>query len=375
MIRIEGLSLEKFLNMAGRAGVKVFDARRVSYTVLDATLTHGDFPRLQKQGLDRYRITVLKRGGAASGFLFLGRRKVLLFGLLLVAAAAVAASLFVWSVRVTGLDEPAAAGLLRELEAEGIAPGMYKGGFDADDIETQILIDHHEIAWIDIQCRGVVLVIEAVPAEPAPEVVDNTRPCNVVAEKAAYIESITPLAGRAAVTPGDTVRAGDVLISGLIWDPGMPRMMCAARGSVIGSVWYSASVGMPLYVETREPTGRTQTQRKISIGSDSATVDGQCTFDAYDTKILKTYHIGRILPVYITVLEHSEVTIEKTPADLEILKITAEEAAYLDAQAKMPEDAEIAGHRTFFHVGDDTLTARVYLQTYEDIGKTVYLEE
>jgi similar to stage IV sporulation protein len=155
----------------------------------------------------------------------------------------------------------------------------------------------------------------------------------------------------------------------------MPRMMFAARGEVIGSVWYSASVSVPLFVETREPTGRTQTQRVISIGHDSATVDGQCTFDVYDTQVLDSYYIGRILPVCITVLEHSEVRIEKTPADLEILKITAEEAAYLDAQAKIPTDADIAGHRTFFSVSDDILTARVYLQTYEDIGKTVYLEE
>ena len=49
---------------------------------------------------------------------------------------------------------------MQELEAQGIAPGMYKGGFNSDDIETQILIDHHEMAWIDIQCRGVVLVVE-----------------------------------------------------------------------------------------------------------------------------------------------------------------------------------------------------------------------
>ena len=50
MIRIEGLSLERFLNISAQADVKVFDARRVSYTVLNATLKHSDFRRLQKQG-------------------------------------------------------------------------------------------------------------------------------------------------------------------------------------------------------------------------------------------------------------------------------------------------------------------------------------
>ncbi|MDD5018438.1 MAG: hypothetical protein PHO15_10095, partial [Eubacteriales bacterium] len=65
----------------------------------------------------------------------------------------------------------------------------------------------------------------------------------------------------------------------------------------------------------------------------------------------------------------------ETPADLNILKAYTEERAYYEALKKAPEDAEIIGHRTYFKVQDDTLSATVYLQTQEDIGKVVYLEE
>ena len=375
MIRIEGLSLEKFLNMASRADIRVFDARRVSYTVLDAALTPGGYRKLCQQGLERYHITVKRRGGAMSGIGFLRRRYVLLAGLILVAAALAAASLFVWEVRIEGLEDNEAEQMLSELESYGIMPGMYKVGFDPDDIKTRILIDHDEIAWIDMECRGVVLNVKVVPAIPVPDVVDEGTPCNIVAAKDAYIERVTPMAGRAAVAVGDTVRAGDVLISGLVWDEGMPRMLFAARGEVIGSVWYTASVNVPVFIETRQPTGCTQTQRIISIGPDSAAVDGDCTFDVYDTQVIDTYNIGRILPVRITVLEHSEVRVTKTPEDLALLKVFAEETAYREAQVKVPEGAEIVGHKTFFDISGETLTARVYLQTHEDIGKTEYLED
>ena len=38
-------------------------------------------------------------------------------------------------------------------------------------------------------------------------------------------------------------------------------------------------------------------------------------------------------------------------------------------------DAEIVGHKVFFNIESDVMEAVVYLQTQEDIGKVVYLEE
>ena len=81
-----------------------------------------------------------------------------------------------------------------------------------------------------ISYKGVVAEVRIVPADMPPEMYEEERPCDIVASKDAYIESVVQLAGRAVVKAGDTVRAGDKLISGLVWDPGTPRMMFAAKG-------------------------------------------------------------------------------------------------------------------------------------------------
>ena len=61
------------------------------------------------------------------------------------------------------------------------------------------------------------------------------------------------------------------------------------------------------------PTGRTQTQRVISVGADTAPVDPACAFAEYDTRPVGQYQVvGLFLPVTITTLEHSEVVIEDT---------------------------------------------------------------
>ncbi len=376
MIRVDGLSLEKFLNIAAQAGVTIYDVRRVSYTVLRASLSAHGYRKLKKVVPEKYSITVEKKAGAPFGYKRLSARKALLIGLAVLGIAVLIASLFVWDVRITGIEKREALKLAKELQTLGVSVGTYKGGVDLKQIETRLMVDHDEFAWVNIKFKGVVAEIEVVPAIPAPELVDDSRPCSIVASKDALIESVTALNGRAAVAKGQTVRQGDTLISGLIWDEGLTRLLVAARGDVIGSVWYQARASAPTVREQRIPTGRTQTQRVISVGQDTSAVDAPCSFGEFDTRETGSYNVvGLFLPVKVITLEHSEVVIRKEPVSMPTLKVTLEEQAFFNAQGMIPQDAEVVGHETVFEEKDGVLTATVYVQTHEDIGKVVYLEE
>lgn len=374
MIRVEGLSLEKFLNTALDLHIAVLDARRLSYTVLSAVVNMRGYKKLLEALSARYAITAEKKAGVAFGVKWLTRRKVLFFGLLLIAAAVFAASFFVFEVRVSGLEFGAAQALKEELSALGIYSGAFKGSIDPKHSETQLLIAHEEFAWINIRIHGAIAEVQVVLCEPVPQIVDDTRPCNIVAVKDAHIKRITARTGRALVKAGDTVRAGDVLISGLIWDAGLKRMLFAARGDVIGSVWYTASASAPLYKQTYTATGRTQTQRIIVIGADRADIDAACTFENFQTRVLETRDVvGLFLPVKILLLEHSETKLICEPVDTQIIKADIEERAYCDAAAKA--QADVVAHVPVFSEQDGMLHVTVYVQTYEDIGKVVYLED
>jgi similar to stage IV sporulation protein len=377
MIRVEGLSLERFLNLASQAGVKVFDVKRVSYTVLYAGVSARGYRKLIKIVPERYNLTAGKRRGFPFGAMWLLKRKALLVGLLVILLGLLAAAQFVWDVQVKGINAYEGGKIKAELAEKGIMPGVYKGNIDLKGITTQMIIAHDEIAWMNISFKGVAVVVKIVPADMPPEVYDENTPCDIVAKKDAYIEEVIPLAGRAAVKPGDTVRAGDKLIAGLVWDPGLPRMMFAAKGKVTGSIWYRGEESAPIYHVVREKTGSTQDERVVYIGGDSASLDGPCTFAEYDTEVVKEYYLGDrlFLPVRVAQLRHSEVRLKQEPAPLDILMVYIEERAYYRAQCQAPEDAKITGHNTVFKMDNDIMTATVYLRTQEDIGKVVYLEE
>ncbi len=376
MIRVEGLSLERFLNIAAQSGIMVYNVQRVSYTVLRAVLSAHGYHKMCRVVPDKYRITTEKKAGVPFGFKWLSGRKALLIGLACVSVMVFVVSLFVWDVRVTGIEKREAIALTREMQSLGVFVGAFKGGVDIKAIETRLMVEHDEFAWVNLRFKGVVAEIEVVPAEPAPEMVDETRPCNIVATKDALIESIVALKGRASVAKGQTVREGDVLISGFIWDEGLTRLLVAARGEVIGSVWYKAQTSAPMYAEARMPTGRTQTQRVIAIGADTAAVDAGCEFAAFDTRVIEKYNVvGLFLPVKVITLEHSEVELKQEPANLQKLMVDLEERAYYNAQRLVPDNAEVVGHETVSEEIDGKLVVTVYVQTRENIGKVVYLEE
>jgi similar to stage IV sporulation protein len=375
MIRVEGLSLERFLNLATAEGVGVYGVRRASYTVLKAEVTARGYRKLKRVVPEKYALTAERQGGLPFALRTLTLRMALLIGLLLVAAGLLAGSLFVWDVRVEGLEYREARALKEEMAAMGICPGAWKGDIDEDGAGTKLLIAHEEFAWIDIRIEGVVALVKVVPADLAPEVYDENTPQSIIATKDALIARVTPLAGRAAVKKGDTVRAGDVLISGMVWDEGKPRMLFAARGEVIGSVWYAGGASSSIYTEVRVPTGRTYSQRVISIGGDSSDVEPDCEFADYDTRVVEKINIGLFLPVYITEYEYSEVTLVTEPKGFEALSVCLEEAAYFDALRGVPEDAEIAGHHAIFRLDGCVMSATVYIHTYEDIGRAVILED
>jgi similar to stage IV sporulation protein len=377
MIRVEGLSLERFLNLASELGVKVFDVKRVSYTVLYAGVSARGYAKLIKSVPERYNLTAGRKQGAPFGLMWLLKRKALLVGLALVVLALIAASQFVWDIEVRGISAYEGSKIKAELEAYGIWPGVYKGDLDLKDIAVKMIVGHDEFAWMDINFKGVTVVVKVVPADMPPEVYDENTPCDIVAKKDAFIESVTQLAGRAVVRPGDIVRAGDKLISGLVWDEGKPRMLFAAKGRVIGSVWYTGDHSAPIYRETRVKTGNTETERVVYIGRDSASIDGPCTFDEFDTEVVNERYLGGrlFLPVSVAELLHSEVYITQTPAPLDTLMVYLEERAYYEAMRKAPEDARVVGHKAVFNTENDQITVKVYLQTQEDIGRVVYLED
>lgn len=239
--------LDEFLFGYSRGKVEKCEISRLVNTLLRlgmcASITpEGDFTVRQK---DKARFLAAARGRihlelseplGLHGFALKIRRCygffsaiILLFGIFLLSGS------MVWDMRVSGnevLNEYAVEDALGEM---GFGVGARWQKVDKNGIEASLLCAYPEIAWVSINRRGTVAYIELIESENVG-VKENASPIysNIVADRDCVIEEITVKSGEAVVKVGDVVKAGDVLISGVIDNEAGVRLS-RAEGCVRGS--------------------------------------------------------------------------------------------------------------------------------------------
>jgi len=141
----------------------------------------------------------------------------------------------VWDVRVSGNERLSDESIIESLESVGFGVGDLWYGLNRSAAETALMEAVPEISWININRRGGVAYVEVIESDLPPKSEEHPRYTNIVAERDCIISEITVISGHAAVSVGEVVKKGDVLISGVIPDESGGGF-CFAEGSVKGIV-------------------------------------------------------------------------------------------------------------------------------------------
>ena len=139
----------------------------------------------------------------------------------------------IWDIRIEGCSDTLADEVSAELNNAGVNVGSLWFGIDKRSVENEILRVSDDISWISINRRGMVAYIEVIERNTHPLSQKPNGYASVVADRDCIIEEITVKTGYPLVKVGDSVRKGDVLISGVI-PQSLGGGYCYAEGSVKG---------------------------------------------------------------------------------------------------------------------------------------------
>ncbi len=142
----------------------------------------------------------------------------------------------VWDVKVEGNRSISDSEIVTKLSELGFNIGDFWPMINRTEIENEFLFKTKEISWININRRGTVayvVVSEKDKISGEEDKAQKTGYANIVASVGCVIEEITVKRGQAEVKPGDVVKAGDILISGVLPDEAGGGF-CYAEGAVIG---------------------------------------------------------------------------------------------------------------------------------------------
>lgn len=264
VLRHRGLMAEKLIDRARSEGIEIDSAERLGPRETLLRTGGADAERLLKLA-ERYKldVKVVRVGGLPRVKAALRQRMAMALSLIILISALAILSGRAWmvEVRLTGAEPTGLEAAMRKL---GVRVGMDLGGLDAYALSQRLLSEAGDLTYVGVKRQGVRLLIDAVGEDQPPAIYDLEAARDLRAVRDGVVESVTVLAGVAAVKPGDTVRRGQVLIRGeeKVTDE-LTRGVCAL-GSVVARVWVEGAAEASTSLEELIPTGNERTESALT---------------------------------------------------------------------------------------------------------------
>ena len=379
IIRVEGLTLERFLNLAASNDIYLWDINRVDYTVLEMKVTIRGFKELKeiikKVGC---RVELIDKKGLPFILYSFRQRKMLGFGFIIFFALIFYLSSLIWHVEIVGNETVKTEDILEVLERENIKKGIIKYRIDEEYVEYMLLKEFDIFSYLSVNIEGTKMTIEVKERDLPPEVIDENIPCNIVATKKGVIEKVIARNGRSVVKKGDVVEKGQVLITGIITDEYSEiEMYVHAEGEVLAKTLYSYKVEEPIEKTVKEETGEVYERREVKFGDRVIQfAKGDIPFADYieEVKEVKLFNLDFQLPIKILVHEYKEVETKKVKQDVELIKEANHIKAVKELNKQLPTDAKIQSKDVKHYVKDNVVTTYVVVEVLEDIGEKRILQ-
>ena len=330
------------------------------------------------RGKRRYRNEVRKR----LGFLRLAeryrKRKGIVVGFFLAAFLLVFSTLFVWDITVEGTDRIPEQTITEALASRGIQLGAFIPSIDTELVEQALILDVDGLSFVSVKQRGTVVKVEVHEREKETEILDTQSPSNLIASADGQIEALLVTGGFTTVKLGQTVKKGDLLVSGVIDSASLGYRLVRARGEVLARTTKTYQVEIPFETTKKIYTGRFFSQKSVKIFSKTIKLfrkDSICfsSCDKIESE-RRIYLFGLIkLPIFITNTEYAEY--ELVPKTL--TKEEALQEAYRRLRALCEKDlseADILGRYTSVSENETALILKQQIECVINIAREVKIE-
>jgi similar to stage IV sporulation protein len=260
-----GEFVERFLNLIARERIPVWENAKSGDTY-SGCVDVRNYRKLRahaKKTDVRIRVSE-KRGVPFTRYKYRHRHGILV-GLMIFAVFLFVMSSFIWRIEVNGNGEVTESSIVQVLENLGIAPGTLRSSIDVRDSERRALLLLHELSWVALNIDGSTIYVEVKERVEPPDMVDPSKPCNIVAAADGQILSLSVFDGQPMVAVGDTVRKGDVIVSGIMQDRRGQNLFRHAQAEATATINYEIEAAIPFAYTTFVETGHTRHRGYLDI--------------------------------------------------------------------------------------------------------------
>ena len=373
-VRCRSAAPERVLNLCSAHDIPFWDVSwEDEYTFCFRTTTGG--LRLLRTVVEdgAAECEVLGRQGAPVVLRRLRKRYVLL-------AAAVLSLLWLWvgssvilSFSVSGNERVSEEEILRALAHYGVDIGTRTLSVDQESLRNHVLLELHDLSWLSVNVRGCTAHVQVVERQRPPAKYDPYTAANVVAKKTGLVTQVRALNGKNCVSEGDTVTAGQLLISGVSDGRfGGVRFM-HATGEVWGRTWYTLTARVPLTVVQQGEVLREKVRISLLAGNKRINFfQGGSILGAGCDKITETHPFKLPFVGELPLALHCERTVEYALQEV----TRSEDAALAEGKLwllhrltmQLDEGGSVTDTRFSHHIEGDTLVVTLEAECREQLG-------
>ena len=260
-------------------GIRLEDVRFVNELTGEFTISLADLDRVQVR--EGENLEILACGGLPVQLKRLRRWWMAAAMVVLLSAMTVFLQGRMLFFRVEGNDRLPARLILERVAECGVYFGAHSTELRSERVKNHLLWAIPELRWAGVNVHGCNVVI-TVAERQTEEAAAEDMPGNIHAVVDGMVTAVFPERGTVLVSPGQTVCAGDVLISGFT-DVGLLVRSDRAAGEVYGLTRRSVEAVLPEKTVLRHDDGVVKRKFSLRIGkkyvnfsNDSGILHGTC---------------------------------------------------------------------------------------------------
>ena len=258
---------------------------------------------------------------------------------------------------------------------DNIGRGSFKLKLNPKNIATKIALNVDQAAWVGVEIKGVKLFITIKDSIEPPVLIKNNESFNIVAERDGLVKSMEVYAGRPLIKEGETVKKGQVLVSGKLEskNPEFGTRDVHALGKIIARTWYEESLPVSMIYTRRLKTGNIhKTVYLRFLDSRLKISGGNLPYEMFETDTVEkpiTGPFGLKLPIGLTVENSSEIVEKKVDLTLDEAIDVSVETAKENLRKRIPADCMVVDEMVKQYEGENgTIYIQVIFECEEDIA-------
>ena len=388
IIEISGSDIERFLNICVRRDIDVSDVKHHSDGTTVLCISVRDFVLLRPIAYKtKTKIKIIERHGIFEMKRLYGKRYVLYIGALMMLTFFIITAQFVWVVRIDGVYESDMEQVVQILEENGLKPGAYKGSLpEISKIKTALINKTDTVSWAWVYIEGACARVEIYEKRLKPQVIDKSKPCNIVAASDAFIRRVDVRKGYEAIQNETPVSAGDVIISGKV--PVYRRdyeeeryMYVHAEGDIEAVTYHTEEMEQKLYYDSRVETGRKKKYYSAEIFGKLFNLFFKENPEYEEYAVTDKRHELN-LPFFgytglcINERTYSEVQVFSEPISKESAALIAQRELEEKIAKKLFKNSQMLSRELEWEdINSDTIRVRLKMSFLEDIGTEITINE